>query len=205
MSAFCITSFLASHIPLLQHVSTHGTLRAVRDVCIKRIVKPRDKFLLLGCFKQICEKWPPLNDFRFSFQLYFAISLASRLGGVSARNSYCRGEVVSVDVAGGITGNVLTCCHLRLSTPQTSEFRPRLVNVGLPADHRFQDCLGGIHYESYNNLRGRTITFSRIITCSRIITFNSAIITLSSVIIIFVVLIITLSSTITTLSSTIIT
>ena len=29
----------------------------------------------------------PLNDFRFSFQLYFAISRASSLGGVAVRNS----------------------------------------------------------------------------------------------------------------------
>jgi len=41
----------------------------------------------------------PLNDFRFSFQLYFAISRASGLGGVSARNSHGREEAVSVEAA----------------------------------------------------------------------------------------------------------
>jgi len=56
------------------------------------------------------------------------------------------------------------------------------VIVGLPVDHRLQDCLGGIHYGSYINLSGRILTFSRIITfSSTIITLNSMIITFHSI------------------------
>lgn len=62
------------------------------------------------------------------------------------------------------------------------------MNVGLPADHRLQDCLEGIHCGSYNNLRGRIFTFSRIIT------FSSTIITLSSTLIAFSGTLVTLSN-----------
>jgi len=52
-SDVCILHHLLAHTPYpsLQHISTHGTLRAVRNMCIKRIVKPRDFFFLAASHK----------------------------------------------------------------------------------------------------------------------------------------------------------
>jgi hypothetical protein len=132
----------------------------------------------------------PLNDFRFSFQLYSAIGRANSLGVVSARNS--NGWGGGTECAGGSTGDVL-CCHLHHSAPQLVEFRPRLVMSVCLQNVALKTVLEEFYYGSYIDLRGRIFTF-----CSTIITFTSTIITLSSIIITLCTIIITLKSTIIT-------